>query len=286
MANPAPASSALGGSSGRSCFRGIFIALGTVMLSQFSWIAYVFGAFLAFTAYKLATTDEMELHPERNPVLRALRRFGRVTDEYHGQQLTVKKDGKRATPLLAMLIVIESTDIAFAVDSTRRSSRSPANRSSCSRPTPSRCSVCERCTSCWADAVRRFEYLDVGVAMILGLVGVKMTVEELGLVHLPAWVDLILILAILAGAIWLSIRRQGWETIKGDIGGQPGRDEPQKAGDRLRGIPLTPASSSAPTAAAEHDVRHEFRGVSLAARPGPHYPRCDPFTRTVVHCQR
>ena len=209
---------------GAFVFRGIFIALGAVLLSRFSWIAYIFGAFLVFTAYRLAT-HEMEVHPENNPVLKALRRFGRVTDEFHGQQLFTRKNGQLwATPLFAVLVVVETTDIIFAVDSI------PAIFGVTKDPFlvfSSNAFALLGLRALYfllADAVRRFEYLDAGVALILGLVGVKLIVEEAGLVHLPAWVNLAVILGILGGAVWLSIRSQGWDAIRGDIGGQPGQD--------------------------------------------------------------
>ncbi|MDX1659746.1 MAG: TerC family protein [Nitriliruptorales bacterium] len=216
---------------GAFVFRGIFIALGTVLLAQFAWIAYVFGAFLIYTAYKLASADEMEVHPENNPVLKAFQRFGRITDEYHGQQLTVKKDGKRwATPLLAVLVVVETTDIIFAVDSI------PAILAVTREPFivfSSNAFALLGLRALYfllADAVRRFEYLDLGVAGILGLVGVKMVVEEAGLVHIPAWANLVVILSILAASIWFSIREQGWDEIKGHVGGQPGSSLDEQEG--------------------------------------------------------
>ncbi|HEX9889594.1 MAG TPA: TerC family protein [Nitriliruptorales bacterium] len=207
---------------GAFVFRGIFIALGAVLLSRFSWVAYIFGAFLVFTAYRLAA-HEMDVHPENNPVLKALKRFGRVTQEFHGQQMFTRKEGKLwATPLFAVLIVVETTDIVFAVDSI------PAIFGVTKDPFivfSSNAFALLGLRALYfllADAVRRFNYLDAGVALILGLVGVKLIVEEAGLVHLPAWVNLLVILGILAGAIWLSIRNQGWDAIKGEIGGTPG----------------------------------------------------------------
>ncbi len=211
---------------GAFVFRGIFIALGTVLLSQFSWVAYIFGAFLLFTAYRLATTEEVEVHPERNPVLKAFRRVWRVTDDFEGQNLTVKRDGHRwATPLLAVLVVLETTDIVFAVDSI------PAILAVTREPFivfSSNAFALLGLRALYfllADAVRRFEYLDAGVATILGFVGAKLIAEEAGLVHMPAWLNLVIVLGILAGAIWLSIRSQGWEAIRGAIVGDGATEE-------------------------------------------------------------
>ena len=203
---------------GAFLFRGAFIAVGTVLLSQVAWVAFVFGAFLLYTAYKLATTDDIEVHPDRNPVLGLLRRVMPVTDDFRGPHLSVTEDGRRwATPLLATLIVIETTDVVFAVDSI------PAILAVTREPFlvfSSNAFALLGLRALYfllADAVRRFEYLDAGVATVLGFVGAKLVVEEAGLVHLPPWLNLVVILGILGIAVAASIRSQGWEQIRGAI---------------------------------------------------------------------
>src|SRR3982750_3343855 len=98
--------------------RGIFIAIGAALLANFHFVIYIFGAFLIFTAVRLLRGGEEEPHPEKNPVLRLFRRFVRLTPEYVGSHFFVRQNGKLyATPLLMVLVVIEATDVVFAVDS-------------------------------------------------------------------------------------------------------------------------------------------------------------------------
>ena len=98
--------------------RAFFILTGAALLARFHWMIYLFGAFLVVTGVKLLVSGEGEVDPENNPMLRLARRFLRVTPRYHGQRFFVLEQGKRfATPLFLVLIVIEGTDVVFAVDS-------------------------------------------------------------------------------------------------------------------------------------------------------------------------
>ena len=103
---------------GALIMRAIFIFAGAALLAKFHWVMYVFGAILVITAIRLLTLPDDGIHPERNPVYRLLRRFIPATSDYHGARFTVVQDGKRyATPLLVVLLLIEWTDVVFAVDS-------------------------------------------------------------------------------------------------------------------------------------------------------------------------
>ena len=98
--------------------RGIFIAVGAALLATFHWVTYVFGVFLVITGLKLLVGGDEEPHPERNPILKLVRRFVPTTSDYRGIHFFVRENGKRlATPLLTVLVVIEATDVVFAVDS-------------------------------------------------------------------------------------------------------------------------------------------------------------------------
>jgi tellurite resistance protein TerC len=98
--------------------RAFFIATGLALIERFEWILYLFGAFLIFTGVKMAVRVEGEIHPDKNPVLNLLRRFFRVSKEYHGAQFLVKTEsGYVATPLVVALVVVETSDLIFAVDS-------------------------------------------------------------------------------------------------------------------------------------------------------------------------
>lgn len=207
---------------GAFVLRGIFIALGAALLSKFSWVAFVFGLFLIYTAYKLATEEDIDVHPDDNPVLKILRRLVPMTDEFHDHRLVVRADGSiKATPLLAVLVVIETTDVIFALDSI------PAifgvTRNAFIVFSSNACALLglRALYFLLANLVARFRFLDRGLALILGVVGVKFIYEELvhmqegGSVHLlpewavvqlPPWAPLLLVAVIMAAAIGLSVR--------------------------------------------------------------------------------
>ncbi len=103
---------------GALVMRAVFIFAGAALLARFHWVMYGFGAILVITAYRLLTLPDEGIQPEKNPVYRLLRRFVPATSEYHGGRFTVVQNGKRyATPLLVVLILLEWTDLVFAVDS-------------------------------------------------------------------------------------------------------------------------------------------------------------------------
>jgi len=103
---------------GALIMRAIFIAAGVALIQQFHWVIYLFGAFLIVTGIKMVVEKDREIHPEKNPVLRLFRRLIPVTASYEEGGFFVKKAGRRqATPLFIVLLVIETTDVVFAVDS-------------------------------------------------------------------------------------------------------------------------------------------------------------------------
>ena len=102
---------------GALIMRAIFIAAGVGLIQRFHWIIYVFGAFLVYSGIKLFRQGEAEIHPEKNPVLRLFRRWVPVTKDYEGNKFFVRRTGLLATPLLVVLVVVETTDLLFAVDS-------------------------------------------------------------------------------------------------------------------------------------------------------------------------
>lgn len=103
---------------GALVMRAIFIFTGAQLLESFDWMLFVFGGILIITAVRVATHSSDEIHPERNPVLKLVRRFVPVTAEYDGQKLFTRQNAKRmATPLFVVLVLIEATDVVFAVDS-------------------------------------------------------------------------------------------------------------------------------------------------------------------------
>src|SRR5580765_576569 len=159
--------------------RGLFIAIGAALLASFHFVMYIFGAFLIFTAVRLLRGGDEEPHPEKNPVLRLFRRFVRLTKEYVGTSFFVRQDGRlHATPLLMVLVVIEATDVVFAVDSI------PAVFGVTGDVfivyTSNIFAVLGLRALCFlvASLVRRLTYLKAGLAFVLAFVGVKMLVAD------------------------------------------------------------------------------------------------------------
>jgi tellurite resistance protein TerC len=190
---------------GALVLRAIFIFAGVALIETFDWVLYVFGAFLLFTAFRIAKHDETEVHPENNLVLRLVKRLIPSTDELDGQKLFSKRTGVRlATPLLAVLVLIESTDVVFAVDSI------PAILAVSHEPFIVFASNAFAILGlralyfCLAGMQDRFRYLNQGLGVILGFVGVKMLL--LDVVHLPTWASLSVILLVLAATVVLSLR--------------------------------------------------------------------------------
>jgi tellurite resistance protein TerC len=102
---------------GALIMRAAFILLGVSLIQKFHWVTYFFGALLVYSGIKLFRQKEAEIHPEKNPVLRLFRRFVPVTKEYEGGKFFVRRRGLYATPLLIVLLVVETSDVIFAVDS-------------------------------------------------------------------------------------------------------------------------------------------------------------------------
>ncbi len=165
---------------GAIVMRGIFIVTGLALLENLHWIIYIFGAFLIYTAGRLAFRREEEIKPERNPILRLFRRFVPLTKRYHGNRFLIKSRGHLlATPLLMVLVVIETTDIVFAVDSV------PAVLSITNDAfivyTSNIFAVMGLRSLFFAlsGVIQRFYYLNYGLAAILAFLGLKMIVPDI-----------------------------------------------------------------------------------------------------------
>ncbi len=102
---------------GALVMRGIFIIAGVSLISRFAWVTYIFGAILVYSGLKLMFQDDAEIQPEKNPVLRLFRRIMPVTDEYVGGKFFTRRTRLYATPLFVVLLIVETSDLLFAVDS-------------------------------------------------------------------------------------------------------------------------------------------------------------------------
>jgi tellurite resistance protein TerC len=210
---------------GALVMRAIFIFAGVALIEAFDWILYVFGGFLVFTGVKIARHSGAEVHPEKNPVLRLVRRVIPTTNRYDGQKLFTKENGKRlATPLFTVLVLVEATDVVFAVDSV------PAVLAVSREPFivfAANAFAILGLRSLYfllAGMAGRFRYLNIGLGVIMGFVGVKMIVAEW--YHFPIWASLLVISAVLTVAIWLSIRADTRDGGKGPDHEAPRPDRP------------------------------------------------------------
>lgn len=186
--------------------RAAFILAGAALLDAFRATIYIFGAFLIVTGIRMARQDEVEIDPERNPLLRLVRRVLPMTTRFHGERLLVREDGRRrGTPLLAALILVAAFDVAFAIDSI------PAifaiTRDTFVVFAANAMSLLGLGSLYFVllGLIARFTYLGDGLAAVLVLIGVKMMLSEV--IHVPVFLSLLLVIAVLAVAIILSLVR-------------------------------------------------------------------------------
>ena len=194
---------------GALVMRAIFIFAGVTLINHFAWVIYIFGAFLIFTGIKLVLQKDKEIHPERNPVLKLFKRFFRVSEEYDGSKFfTIKNAKKVATPLFVVLIMVETTDLIFAVDSI------PAILAVTQDPFivySSNVFAILGLRSLYfalAALVKLFHYLHYGLAAILVLVGTKMILNHYYTAKIISTeLSLILIVGILAASVVVSLMK-------------------------------------------------------------------------------
>jgi tellurite resistance protein TerC len=189
---------------GALVMRAAFIFGGVAVLERFEWVLYIFGAFLVITAVRIARHQETEVHPERNPVLRLTRRIIPSTSDYDGQKLFTRRTGRLlATPLFVVLVLIETTDVIFAVDSV------PAILAVSREPFivfASNAFAILGLRALYfllAGMAGRFRYLNIGLGAILGFVGVKMLISNV--YHIPLGLSLGVIALALAVSVFTSL---------------------------------------------------------------------------------
>ena len=189
--------------------RGIFILAGAALVASFSWILYLFGGFLVFVGIKLCYEGDPDVDPDKNLALRLYKRWFPATDQYHGASFFIREAGKRiATPLLLVLIVIETTDVLFAVDSI------PAAFGVTTDPfivfTSNIFAVLglRALFFVLSGIMQKFIYLNIGLGLVLAFIGAKMLGEPWLWEHVPTWITLSIITTLIAGSMILSLFRQ------------------------------------------------------------------------------
>ncbi len=184
---------------GALIMRAIFILAGITLIENLHWVIYLFGAFLIFIGIRMAFEKEKEVHPEENPLLKLFQRFFPVSKTMHGEKFWIRDKGRlTATPLLIVVIVVESTDLVFAVDSI------PAIFSITLDPfivyTSNVFAILGLRALYFAVAgiMDMFHYLHYGLSLILVFVGIKMLTAEF--FPIPTWAAL----AVVGGLLLLS----------------------------------------------------------------------------------
>lgn len=192
---------------GALVMRGILIAVGAALLEQFHWIIYVFGAFLIYTGIRMARHQDEELRPQDNPVVKFFRRFMPVTEDFVDDKFFVRRAGVLfATPLFLILLIVESTDLVFAVDSI------PAIFAVTRDPflvyTSNVCAILglRALYFLLAGVMDQFQYLKLGLSAVLTFIGVKMVIVDL--YHIPVGVSL----GVVASVLIISVLASLWKT--------------------------------------------------------------------------
>ncbi len=191
---------------GAVVMRAVFIAAGTALLSRFHWMMYVFGAFLIYTGAKLAFSSKEEVDPEGNIAVKLARKFLRTTPEYHEQNFFVRKQGVLyGTPLFLVLIVIEFTDVLFAVDSVPAVLAISSDVYIVYTSNIFAILGLRALYFMLAGMMSRFHYLDLGLAVILTFVGAKMVFQDW--FKVSNVISLSVIGTVLAGSVIASLLR-------------------------------------------------------------------------------
>ncbi len=188
---------------GALAMRAVFIVVGIGMIRRFHWITYIFGTLLIYSGIKLFCQREAGIEPEKNPVLRLFRRWVRVTPEYEGDKFIVRRAGLYATPLLAVLVLIETTDLLFATDSI------PAVLAITLKPfivyTSNVFAILGLRSMYFvlAGMMGVFRYLHHGLALVLIFVGAKMLASEY--YQIPTGLTLAVVAAVLMVSVAASL---------------------------------------------------------------------------------
>ncbi|MFI7211386.1 TerC family protein [Micromonospora maritima] len=206
---------------GALLFRLAFIFVGAELLETFFWTAYVFGLFLVWTGWKMAFRHDAEMHPERNLVVRLVRRVVPTDPRYHGDRFFARVDGRRvATLLFVVLVAVEASDLIFAIDSVAAILAITTSTFVVWTANAFAVLGLRSLYFCLAGLLRRFVHLHYGLAFLLAFAGVKLILSETPIGKLPIPLTLGVIVATLAVSI-------GWSlvTTRGGTASAPARSD-------------------------------------------------------------
>lgn len=206
---------------GAIVLRGTLIGVGAALIHEFSWILYLFGAFLLYTAYKLATQKGEAVEPEKNSVLRFIRRFLPLSENYAGKKFFVRINGKTfLTPLMVVLLVVETTDLTFALDSIPAIFAITTDTFIVFTSNIFAVLGLRALYFLIAGMLGMFRYLKLGLSLVLAFIGIKMLIVAIG-IKIPIAFSLAVVVSILAtsiiGSLIASRRESKLETADEEI---------------------------------------------------------------------
>ena len=189
---------------GALLFRLVFIFIGAELLAAFFWTAYIFGAFLIYTAYKMAFQHDNTLEPDKNLIVRLVRRVIPTDPRYHGDKLFTRVNGKRmATLLFVVLIAVEATDLNFAIDSVAAVLAITTSTFIVWTANAFAVLGLRSLYFCLSGLLRRFTHLHYGLAVLLAFAGVKLILSETPVGKLPIPVTLgVIVVTLTVSIVW------------------------------------------------------------------------------------
>ncbi len=190
---------------GALVMRGVFIAAGVGLIQRFEWITYIFGAVLVFSGAKLLFQGEAQVDPEKNFVLKVFRKFVPVTNEYVGGKFFIRREVLYATPLFVVLLIVETSDILFAVDSIPAVLAVTLNAFIVYTSNVFAILGLRSMYFAMAGMLDRFHYLHYGLSIVLIMVGLKMLGSHY--LTIPTEWTLAAVVLVLAASVVASIRR-------------------------------------------------------------------------------
>lgn len=181
------------------------IFVGAALINRFHWIIYIFGAFLVYTGIKMFRQEDSDIQPEDNPVVRAVTRYIPISRHYDGKHFFTRVNGKlTGTLLLLVLIIVEVTDLVFAVDSIPAIFAITTNTFIVYTSNVFAILGLRSLYFLLAGVVEKFQYLRMGLAIVLTFIGVKMLIEVVHVV-IPVWVSLVVVATVLSSSVVASI---------------------------------------------------------------------------------
>jgi tellurite resistance protein TerC len=181
------------------------IFIGAALINRFHWILYVFGAFLVYTGIRMFRQEDADIQPEENPVVRLVTRYIPITRHYEGEKFFTRVNGKlTGTLLLLVLVIVEVTDLVFAVDSIPAIFAITTNTFIVYTSNVFAILGLRSMYFLLAGVVEKFQYLRMGLAIVLTFIGVKMLIEGFHIV-IPVWISLVVVAVVLLSSVAASI---------------------------------------------------------------------------------